>query len=58
MDTALHKALGFSPESLPPKLESRVSCLLEDFKNDILTTSDVQEQLELMTQREKISRIF
>ena len=44
MDTALLKVLGFSPESLSPKLESRVSCLLEDFKNDIPTTSDVQEQ--------------
>lgn len=54
MDITLLKALGFSPESLPPKLESRVSCLLEDFKKDILTASDVQEQLELMTQRERI----
>ncbi len=31
MDTALLKALGFSPESLPPKLESRVSCLLVEY---------------------------
>lgn len=47
------KALGFSPELLTSRMDEIYS-LIEDLRENIITSDDVSEQLEYMTKRETI----